>query len=103
MAIRKNQSVHFKNVPKLLYGTVTHIVDEGATDPSVIVQPEPVRVHSSDLESAEIEESSTSKIAHAVSGRLAHIPAQWAADPDNPHLRTEMLELLREAGLLKKI
>lgn len=103
MKVRKGQEVYLKKAPKTLYGTITHIVDEGAEDPSVIVQLDSVRVHSSDVESAEIPESDTDKVIRAFSGQSGETLAQWAANPGDQRLWSEAVKIFSEAGLLKPI
>jgi hypothetical protein len=87
----------------MIYGTIVHIVDEGAEDPSVIVQPDNLRVHASDLEAAEKPESFLDKFSRVMNGPLGTIPQQWAANPGDRQLWNKMHELLQEIGILKPI
>jgi len=99
MTFQKGQEVYFKNIPRLIYGTIVNIIDEGPDrDPSVIVRPGEIRCHASDLESSEQPESAADRVARVFSGPLGQIPEQWAANPDNTDLRSKMFELLRELG-----
>ena len=103
MAFQKDQQVYFKNVPRLIYGTIVHIVDEGAEDPSVIVQPEPLRCHISDLEAAELPESPTDRAIRVLGGPLGQILEQWAVNPESAELQSKAFDLFRELGWIKKL
>jgi len=103
VALQKGQQVYFKSVPGLIYGTIVHVVDEGAQDPSVIVQPEPLRCHTSDLESAELPESPTDKAIRVLGGPLGQTLEQWALNPESKELQSKAFDLFRELGWIKKL
>lgn len=104
MALEKGQEVYFKKLPRTIHGTVVKTIDEGpGKDPSVIVQRREIRCHASDLESAELPESQSERFLRVMSGPLAQIPQEWAANPEDPELKSKMAELLRELGLVKPI
>ncbi len=104
MAFQKNQKVYFKRIPRLIYGTVVSTIGEGpGQDPSVIVQPREIRCHASDLESAELPESLNERLLRVMGGPLGKIPEEWAANPENPELRSQMFDLLRELGVIKPL
>ena len=104
MAFQKNQKVYFKRIPRLIYGTVVDVIGEGpGQDPSVIVQTGEIRCHASDLESAELPESLNERLLRVMGGPLGKIPEQWAANPENPELRSQMFDLLRELGVIKPL
>jgi hypothetical protein len=104
MAFQKGQKVYLKNVPPVLYGTVTHLIDEGPGEgPSIVFQPQSIRRRASNFESAEIPESPLENFVRVMNGPLGQIPAQWNADPNNPELRGKMFELFSELGWLKPL
>jgi len=99
--LQKDQKVYFKRIPCLIYGTIVNIIDEGpGQDPSVVVKPEKIRCHASDLESAELPESIPDKRTRLFNGPLGQIPQQWAANPENTELQSRMREFLRELDWL---
>jgi len=82
VAFQKDQKVYFKKLPRLIYGKVVDVIDEGAgQDQSVVVQPDKIRCRASDLESAELSEPPTDKAMRVLSGPMGELPKQWALKP----------------------
>ena len=104
MAFKKGDKVYLKNVPQVLYGTITHIIDEGTNeDPSIVFQPESIRRRASNFESAELPGTPLERFVRVMNGPLGQVPAQWNADRNNPELLNKMSELFSELGWLKPL
>jgi hypothetical protein len=104
MSFQKGQKIYLKSVPPVLYGTITHIIDEGSgEDPSIVFQPQSIRRRASNFESAEIPEAPLEKFVRVMNGPLGQIPAQWNVDRNNPELLHKMFELFSELGWLKPL
>jgi len=104
MAFQKGQKVYLNNVPPVIHGTITNIIDEGPNEePSIVIQPTTIRRRASDFESAELPETPVQKLVRVMNGPLGKIPAQWNADRNNPELLNKMFDLFSELGWIKPI
>jgi hypothetical protein len=104
MPFQKGQKVYLNNVPPVIHGTITNIIDEGpGEEPSIVIQPTAIRRRASDFESAELPETPLQRFVRVMNGPLGQIPAQWNADRNNPELLDKMFELFSEVGWLKPL
>jgi len=104
MPFKTGDKVYLKNVPQVLYGTITHVIDEGPNeDQSIVFQPESIRRRASNFESAELPETPLDRFVRVMNGPLGQVPALWTPDRSNPELLNKMFELFSELGWLKPL
>jgi hypothetical protein len=100
MSLRSGQKVLLKSaVP--IYGTISQVIAEPGGNDSVIVQPDPIRRHASDLELIAAPPT-TEEVAAAEARHVAAFKA-WESNPSDPNRVEALLVALRELGWLKDL